>query len=345
MNISKTKNLFKNKSILITGGTGSFRRAFTERLIKLGVCKKIIIYSRDELKQYEFASKLTKIQKNYVRFLIGDIRDRDRLFFATKGVDFIVHAAALKQVPAAEYNPFECIKTNVLGSQNVVDAAIENKVQKIVALSTDKAALPVNLYGATKLVSDKLFTAANNIVGSQDTSFAVVRYGNVLNSRGSLVPHLIDLKNKKEKIFPLTSDKMTRFWITLDEAIDFVIESFLRMRGGEIFIPKIPSIKITDLMQAISPGVNYKIIGIRPGEKVHELMCPMDSALQTLEFKYYYIILPSTTSANISKKYLKYENEVGKFVKTNFEYRSDTNKDFLNSERIKKFLKKNINFF
>ena len=334
----KLKNSFlKNKTILITGGTGSFGKFFLNKIIKLKLFKKIIIYSRDELKQYQQSKEIGEVKN--VRFLIGDVRDRERLIFATKNVDVIVHTAALKQVPASEYNPFECVKTNVIGTQNLIESAIQNKVEKIIALSTDKAALPINLYGASKLASDKLITAANNMVGNQNTVFSVVRYGNVLNSRGSLVPLLHELKNKKFNLFPLTHKEMTRFWITLDHATDFVLESFLRMKGGEIFVPKIPSIKITDLMQCIKPGVKYKLIGIRPGEKIHELMCPSDSAQSTVEFKKYFIILPSTSDIKFYKK-VNYNGEKGKFVSKDFEYRSDTNSHFLSAKEIKNLLKK-----
>ena len=303
------KNILKGKTLLITGGTGSFGTFFVKKLLDLEVLKKIIIFSRDELKQYELKDKL-RDKSSVMRFFIGDIRDKERLLFATKDVDFIVHAAALKQVPAAEYNPFECIKTNVLGAQNIVDVAIKNKVKKIVALSTDKAALPINLYGASKLASDKLITAANNIVGKADIKFSVVRYGNVLNSRGSLVPFLLKLKKDGKKIFPLTHIKMTRFWITLDQATNFVLKSFHIMKGGEIFVPKIPSIKIVNLMKAIEPQVKFRNIGIRPGEKIHELMCPSDSSFNTIEFKNFFVISPSTINKDqIIKTYSNYLGE------------------------------------
>ncbi len=334
------KNILKGKTLLITGGTGSFGTFFVKKLLDLEVLKKIIIFSRDELKQYELKDKL-RDKSSVMRFFIGDIRDKERLLFATKDVDFIVHAAALKQVPAAEYNPFECIKTNVLGAQNIVDVAIKNKVKKIVALSTDKAALPINLYGASKLASDKLITAANNIVGKADIKFSVVRYGNVLNSRGSLVPFLLKLKKDGKKIFPLTHIKMTRFWITLDQATNFVLKSFHIMKGGEIFVPKIPSIKIVNLMKAIEPQVKFRNIGIRPGEKIHELMCPSDSSFNTIEFKNFFVISPSTINKDqILKTYSNYLGEKGKKVPDGFEYRSDTNKDFLSDKEIKVLLKK-----
>ena len=338
--IKDFKKLFNGKTILITGGTGSFGTFFVKKLLDLKVLKKIIIFSRDELKQYELREKL-KDTSSVMRFFIGDIRDKERLLFATKDVDFIVHAAALKQVPAAEYNPFECIKTNVLGAQNIVDVAIENKVKKIVALSTDKAALPINLYGASKLASDKLITAANNIVGKADIKFSVVRYGNVLNSRGSLVPFLFKLKKDGTKLFPLTHTNMTRFWITLDQATNFVLNSFRIMKGGEIFVPKIPSIKIVNLMKVIEPQAKFKNIGIRPGEKIHELMCPADSAFNTIEFKNFFVISPSTIDKDqILRIYSNYFGEKGKRVPEGFEYRSDTNKDFLSDKEIKVLLKR-----
>ena len=336
------RRIFKNKVLLITGGTGSFGSFFVRKILNLKVLKKIIIYSRDELKQYDLSNSLIDNKSN-VRFLIGDVRDKDRLIFATKKIDFLVHAAALKQVPAAEYNPFECIKTNILGAQNIVDAAIQNKVKRVIALSTDKAALPINLYGASKLASDKLITAANNIVGKEDIRFSVVRYGNVLNSRGSIVPFLLKLKNEGKKTIPLTHPDMTRFWISLEHAASLVLETFSIMKGGEIFVPKIPSIKITDLMRAIIPNSKFKNIGMRPGEKIHELMCPSDSSLNTFEFKKFYVILPSTLKINKNnKKILTYKKEMGKKVQEGFEYRSDNNKIFLNRKEIKKYLNKKI---
>jgi len=256
----------KNKSILITGGTGSFGKKFLKKVLDQTDCKRIVVYSRDELKQYQILEELKKtntedIEGNRVRFFIGDVRDLQRLDMAMKNIDYVVHAAALKQVPAAEYNPMECIKTNVLGAQNIIDAAINNNVKKVVALSTDKAANPVNLYGATKLASDKLFIAANNLSGNNDLSFSVVRYGNVFGSRGSVVPFFLDLKKQNTKIYPITDKRMTRFWITLDEGVDFVMNAFERMRGGEIFVPKIPSVKILDVLEAIDNDSNFEEVG------------------------------------------------------------------------------------
>ena len=341
--MQKYNSNFKNKVVLVTGGTGSFGSFFIHKLLNLKTIKKIIVYSRDELKQYELANKINKFDTiNKIRFFIGDVRDKSRLAFATKGVDFIVHAAALKQVPAAEYNPFECIKTNILGTQNIVDVAIENKVKKVIALSTDKAALPINLYGASKLASDKLITAANNIVGNEDIRFSVVRYGNVLNSRGSIVPLLLKLKKENKNIIPLTHKDMTRFWITLEQAANLVLKSFTMMKGGEIFVPKIPSIKILDLMKAIIPNAKFKDVGIRPGEKIHELMCPADSSFSTYEFKDFFVIFPATLDiSTLKKKDLIYNKDRGRKVEEGFEYRSDNNKKFLNKNEIKRLLQYN----
>ena len=274
--------MFNNKTIMITGGTGSFGKHFVQKTLDLYKPKKLIIYSRDELKQYE-------MQKDFndscMRYFLGDVRDSNRLTQAMNQVDFVVHAAALKQVTAAEYNPMECIKTNIHGAENVIEAAISNSVEKVIALSTDKAASPINLYGATKLASDKLFVSANNIVGEKPTRFSVVRYGNVVGSRGSVVPLFKQLAQEKEKKIPITHKEMTRFWITLDKGVEFVWENFQRMFGGEIFVPKIPSVRITDLAKAMGPKMKQKIIGIRPGEKLHEKMCSTHEAHLTLDFK------------------------------------------------------------
>jgi len=267
--------MFNQKTILITGGTGSFGKQFVKTILQLYKPHKIIIYSRDELKQYEMAQKYND---NCMRYFIGDVRDLPRLQKAMRGVDYVVHAAALKHVPIAEYNPMECIKTNVIGAQNVIDACLENNVKKIIALSTDKAASPANLYGASKLLSDKLFVAANNLTGTQEIQFSVVRYGNVLGSRGSVIPYFQKLIAEGATELPITEPNMTRFWITLQEGVDFVLKNFKRMQGGEIFIPKIPSMKMTDMAKAIAPNLATKIIGIRPGEKLHEIMCPLDDS-------------------------------------------------------------------
>ncbi len=331
--------LLKNKTIMITGGTGSFGQGCVKFLLKHNP-KKIIIYSRDELKQFEMSNKFSSPK---LRFLIGDVRDRHRLELATKKVDIIIHAAALKQVPAAEYNPMESIKTNIYGAENVIGASIENNVKKIIALSTDKAANPLNLYGATKLCSDKLFINANYLSGSDKTKFSVVRYGNVVGSRGSVLPYFKSLIEKNAKSLPITDERMTRFLITLDHGIKFVLNSINLMIGGELFIPKSPSIKIIDLVKALDKNIKYHIIGIRPSEKLHEVLCPADSARDTLEFKDYYLIRPSLYNVDFSKgKNHNYKtnknNEKGKFVKRNFVYNSETNTHFLNIKELKKLI-------
>ena len=333
--------MFNNKTILITGATGSFGNAYTKFLLKNYKCKKIIIFSRDELKQYEFAEKF---KSDILRFFIGDVRDKDRLNLACREVDYIVHAAAMKQVPASEYNPFECIKTNIQGANNIIEASINNKVKKVLALSTDKAVNPINLYGSTKLASDKLFVAGNNIVGKDNTMFSVVRYGNVIGSRGSVLPFFLKTNKENKGFFPITDKDMTRFWYSMDDAIRFVDQSFKNMKGGEIFVPKIPSIKITDLAQAINPKFKLKFIGIRPGEKVDEVMCPKDEWNRVIEFKKYFIIEPSIKIGRYKKTeyIISKSNETGKKVKKNFEYNSGTNNHFLNTSQIKKTFK-NIN--
>jgi|TARA_Y100000310_G_C20591048_1_gene768009 UDP-N-acetylglucosamine 4,6-dehydratase len=333
--------MLNNKNILITGGTGSFGNLFVEMIIKKFNPKKLIIFSRDELKQSLMSQKFPPKKYECMRYFIGDVRDLDRLTLAMQGVDYVVHAAALKQVSIAEYNPMECIKTNIGGAENVVKAALETNVSKIIALSTDKASDPINLYGATKLTSDKIFVSANNIVGdTRPTRFSVVRYGNVAGSRGSVIPifkHLIDQGSKE---LPITDDKMTRFWITLNQAVEFVLKSFERMQGGEIFVPKIPSIKIIDLAKAMAPKLKHKIIGIRPGEKLHEKMCSINESYLTLDFKDYYLIKPSIQFYDNNINYLKNKlNEVGKLVQKDFEYRSDNNADFLNVQEIVKLNK------
>lgn len=323
--------MFNDKSILLTGGTGSFGKKFVETLFKQYKPKRVVIYSRDELKQYEMNNQF---QDSRLRFFIGDVRDLSRLKMAMRDIDYVIHAAALKHVPIAEYNPMECIMTNVMGAQNVIDAAIHNNVKRIIALSTDKAASPINLYGATKLTSDKLFVAANNIVGKNDTRFSVVRYGNVVGSRGSVVPFFKKLLAEGEKTLPITDERMTRFWITLESGVDYVMKSFQRMHGGEIFVPKIPSVKIVDLAEAMSPGIEKKIVGIRPGEKLHEVMCTRDEYLLTIEFDDHYVIKPSiqyVTPVSYEKNAL---GEVSKPVPHEFEYNSKNNSHFLNVEEI-----------
>ncbi|MFC4409986.1 UDP-N-acetylglucosamine 4,6-dehydratase (inverting) [Chungangia koreensis] len=277
-----------NKTILVTGGTGSFGKKFISKVLEHHV-KKVIVFSRDELKQYEMAQEFTDPR---IRFFIGDVRDKDRLYRAFDGVDIVIHAAALKHVGACEYNPFEAVKTNIHGAQNIIEAAIDRGVKRVIALSTDKAASPVNLYGATKLASDKLFVAGNSYAGNKETRFSVVRYGNVVGSRGSVVPFFKKLKENGATELPITDERMTRFWITLDQGVQFVIDNLQRMKGGEIFIPKIPSMKVTNLAQAIAPECDIKIVGIRPGEKLHEAMITEDDARHTLEYDTYYVIQP-----------------------------------------------------
>ncbi len=323
--------MLNGKNILITGGTGSFGKQFVKTILKHYTPNKIIIYSRDELKQYEMAQRFNA---PCMRYFIGDIRDLPRLQSAMNGVDYVVHAAALKHVPIAEYNPMECIKTNINGAQNVIDASLHCGVHKVIALSTDKAASPINLYGATKLASDKLFVAANNITGGKPISFAVVRYGNVLGSRGSVVPFFQKLIAEGATELPITDERMTRFWITLQEGVDFVLKNFERMHGGEIFIPKIPSMKVIDVARAIAPEMPYRIVGIRPGEKMHEVMCPRDDSHLTLEFHDHYVIKPSiqfTENADFSKNN---SGEIGKLVDYGFKYSSETNTDWLNAEAL-----------
>jgi UDP-N-acetylglucosamine 4,6-dehydratase len=325
--------MFNNKSILITGGTGSFGKRFTEYLTKNYAPKKVIIYSRDELKQFEMQQHFNA---TCMRYFIGDVRDKERLISAMRDVDYVVHAAALKQVPAAEYNPNECIKTNIYGAQNVIDAAIAADVSRVIALSTDKAANPVNLYGATKLASDKLFVAANNISGAQGPRFAVVRYGNVVGSRGSVVPFFHQLLEQGVTKLPVTHKEMTRFWITLDKGVEFVVQNFQRMQGGEIFVPKIPSIRILDLVESISGNREYDLVGIRPGEKLHEVMVPEEMAHHSLEFDDHYVITPAIKFFDKTINYLKNKlGEVGQPVADKFEYHSGTNPHFLSIDELK----------
>ncbi|PUE67208.1 UDP-N-acetylglucosamine 4,6-dehydratase (inverting) [Arcobacter lacus] len=329
--------MFDGKNILITGGTGSFGKKYTKILLEKYKPNKIIIYSRDELKQYEMAQEYND---KCMRYFIGDVRDIDRLKKATKDVDLIIHAAALKHVPIAEYNPMECIKTNINGAQNVIDAAIENGVSKVIALSTDKAANPVNLYGATKLASDKLFVAANNLVGNQNIKFSVVRYGNVVGSRGSVIPFFKKLINDGIKELPITDEKMTRFFITLEDGVNFVLKNFERMQGGEIFIPKIPSMKIVDMAKALAPNLPHQIIGIRPGEKLHEIMCPSDDSHLTLEFENHYLIKPTIKFSGYVDYSKNLLGEVGIPVKQGFEYNSGNNAQWLTNEEFLKMMKR-----
>ena len=327
--------MFNHKSILITGGTGSFGKRYVQTLLARYKPTRVIVYSRDELKQYEMEQHFNA---PCMRYFIGDVRDADRLTQAMRGVDYVIHAAALKQVPAAEYNPMECIKTNVHGAENVIRAAIANDVDKVIALSTDKAANPINLYGATKLASDKLFVAANNMVGGGRTRFAAVRYGNVVGSRGSVVPLFERLIAEGAKSLPITDPRMTRFWITLQQGVDFVLENFARMRGGEIFVPRIPSIRMTDLAEAMAPGLPTHTIGIRPGEKLHEIMCPADDSHLTLEFARHFVIRPTIRFFNVETDYVTDGiGDHGKPVAQGFEYISGTNEHFLTPADIVEF--------
>ena len=327
--------MFNDASILITGGTGSFGKKYVSTILEKYSPARLIIYSRDELKQFEMQQLF---DDDCMRYFIGDVRDRERLQQAMNGVDYVIHAAALKQVPAAEYNPMECIKTNIHGAENIIQAAIAANVKKVVALSTDKAANPINLYGATKLASDKLFVAANNIAGRHSTRFAVVRYGNVVGSRGSVVPFFKKLIEEGSEYLPITHEDMTRFWITLQEGVDFVLKNFERMYGGEIFVPKIPSARITDLATSLAPNIPQKVIGIRPGEKLHETMCPEDDSHLTIEFSDHFVISPSIRfidqDIDFSTNLLE---EVGSSVPYGFKYNSGTNEKFLSIEELQEY--------
>ncbi|EAH6869049.1 UDP-N-acetylglucosamine 4,6-dehydratase (inverting) [Campylobacter sp. RKI_CA19_01128] len=324
--------MFNGKSILITGGTGSFGKTYTKTLLQKYNPKKIIIYSRDELKQFEMAREFND---NCMRYFIGDVRDKERLNIAMKDVDFVIHAAAMKHVPIAEYNPMECIKTNIHGAQNVIDACLENNVEKCIALSTDKACNPINLYGATKLASDKLFVAANNIAGNSHTKFSVTRYGNVVGSRGSVIPFFKKLINEGAKELPITDERMTRFWISLEDGVNFVLNNFTYMHGGEIFVPKIPSMKIVDLAKTMAPNLAHKIIGIRAGEKLHEIMISSDDSHLTYEFENYYAISPSIKFTNMEIDFsINAKGQKGKKVSNGFSYSSDNNKEWISQEEL-----------
>ena len=329
--------MFNKKDILITGGTGSFGKKFIELILEKYNPNRIIVFSRDELKQFEMQSQFNH---ECMRYFIGDVRDKSRVLQATKGVDFIIHAAAMKQVPASEYNPMECIKTNIHGAENVINASIENNVSKVIALSTDKACNPINLYGATKLASDKLFVAANNMTGKASTRFSVVRYGNVVGSRGSVIPFFNKLLSENCDFLPITHKDMTRFWISLKQGVNFVLTNFERMNGGEIFVPKIPSVKIVDLANSLSSTTPQKIIGIRPGEKIHEVMCPGDDSHLTYEFNDFFIISPSIRFFNDENNFSKTKiGENGKLVPSGFEYNSGSNWHFLSMEELIEFNK------
>jgi len=327
--------MFNNKSILITGGTGSFGKQYIKTLLKQYKPRRLIVFSRDELKQFEMQQVFND---PCMRYFIGDVRDLDRVQQAMNSVDYVIHAAALKQVPAAEYNPTECLKTNVHGAENVIRAAIDNKVEKVIALSTDKAANPINLYGASKLASDKLFVAANNMAGGSGTTFSVVRYGNVVGSRGSVVPFFQKLIKDGVDHLPVTHEDMTRFWITLQQGVDFVLKNFQRMQGGEIFVPKIPSVRVTDLAKAMAPDLPQKIIGIRPGEKLHEIMCPADDSHLTLAFDDHFVIRPTIVFHHVNMDYTRnLLGEVGVPVEQGFAYNSGDNPHFLSIEEIQEF--------
>lgn len=330
--------MLDNKSILVTGGTGSFGRAFVRTVLeKYPGVRRLVIYSRDELKQYEMSQEFSPQKYPALRYFIGDIRDQDRLRRAFEGIDIVIHAAALKQVPAAEYNPFECIKTNVLGAQNVIESCLDSKVSNVVALSTDKAAAPVNLYGATKLCSDKIFTAANNIKGGRDLKLSVVRYGNVIGSRGSVVPFF--LSQRANGVIPITDPTMTRFNISLEEGVQMVLWALENAHGGEIFVPKIPSYRITDVAEAIAPECKLEMVGIRPGEKIHEEMITTSDSLNTVDLGPYYAILPSTTE-QLTEDYL--EKGGGTRVAPDFSYNSGTNPDFLTVEQLRELVRKHV---
>jgi len=323
--------MFNDKTILITGGTGSFGKKCTGIILKKYKPKRLIIFSRDELKQFEMAQEFSDSEYGCIRYFIGDVRDKERLHRAFRNVDYVIHAAALKQVPAAEYNPFEAVKTNILGAQNVINISIDRGVQKVIALSTDKAANPINIYGATKLCSDKLFVAGNSYVGEAGTKLSVVRYGNVVGSRGSVIPFF--LKCRRNGYFPITDPRMTRFWITIEQGVNFVLDCLEEMVGGELFVPKLPSMNIMDLAKAIDPACKTEIIGIRPGEKIHEVMIPVDDARKTVEFDRYYIIQPDFPF------WEKRNNHGGKPVDENFEYNSGTNPWILTVDDMKGIIK------
>jgi UDP-N-acetylglucosamine 4,6-dehydratase len=322
------------KSILVTGATGSFGNKFVKTVLERYAPHRLIIFSRDELKQYEMQQRFNPAEHRCLRYFLGDVRDRERLQMAMREVDIVVHAAALKQVPAAEYNPFEFIRTNVLGAENVVQAALHNRVKHVIALSTDKAESPVNLYGATKLCSDKLFIAANNLSGSTDSKFSVVRYGNVVGSRGSVVPLFKKLVAEGADSLPITDPRMTRFWITLQQGVDFVLSCLEKMQGGETYIPKIPSMRMTDLADVMGPGLKHKIIGIRPGEKLHEAMITEDNSRSTVELADRYIIQPLFAFW----KHERLMDERARIVPEGFRYTSDSNNDWLDEVRLKELL-------
>ncbi|MDA0189049.1 MAG: UDP-N-acetylglucosamine 4,6-dehydratase (inverting) [Proteobacteria bacterium] len=326
--------MFNGSNILVTGGTGSFGKRFIATLLERHAPNKIVVYSRDELKQFEMSNQAPfAARQDVMRYFLGDVRDLPRLERAMEGIDIVVHAAALKQVPAAEYNPFEAVKTNIIGGQNVIDACLAGKVRRVIALSTDKAAAPINLYGATKLCSDKLFVAANNYRGTRDIRFSVVRYGNVLGSRGSVIPFF--LQRKGAGVLPITDERMTRFSITLQEGVDFVLDCLARMWGGELFVPKIPSYRILDVASAIAPECRTEVVGIRPGEKLHEEMITDTDSLNTLEFDDYYVILPSTPLWDVDAFSAQSGRQAARRVPFGFRYNSGDNPDFLTVDQLR----------
>lgn len=325
--------MLSNSTILVTGGTGSFGHTFVPLTLEKHNPRKLIIYSRDEMKQWEMAKLYGDDPR--VRFFIGDVRDRERLYRALDGVDYVVHAAATKIVPTAEYNPFECVKTNINGAMNLIDACIDRKVKRVVALSTDKASSPVNLYGATKLVSDKLFIAGNSYSGAHDTRFAVVRYGNVMGSRGSVIPHFLAIRDKGS--IPITDPRMTRFMISLEQGVELVWQAFADMSGGEVYVKKIPSMRITEIAEAVAPGVNQDIVGIRPGEKLHEQMIGPEDAFYTYEFDTYYKIFPAIHFSQLSAASIA----AGKRVPENFMYTSDNNTEWMSLEQLREWVAAN----
>ena len=321
---------FDDRSVLVTGGSGSFGRRFVDTLLRHSRARRIVVFSRDEYKHYEMQQFLEPLGTERLRFFIGDVRDGDRLELATRDVDFLVHAAALKQVPAAEYNPFECMRTNVSGAENVVRAALRNNIQRVIALSTDKAANPINLYGASKLASDKIFIAANNLTGKNETRFSVVRYGNVVGSRGSVIPFFRKRIADGADHLPITDERMTRFWITLQQGVNFVVTSFTVMRGGEIFVPKIPSMRIVDLAHCLAPDLPLRVVGIRPGEKLHEVMVTEDDSRLTLELGDRYVIEPAFAWWQRTP----YTASGARPVPDGFRFTSDTNTDWLDADRL-----------
>lgn len=332
-------SIFTNKSILITGGSGSFGKAFARRLLEEDQCRRVIIFSRDELKQWEMRQSEPLFNSSKIRYFLGDVRDSNRLERAFNDVHYIVHAAALKQVPAAEYNPSEFIKTNVLGAMNVIDSAIACGVERVVALSTDKAVNPINLYGATKLCSDKVFIAGNSYVGARGfPRFSVVRYGNVSGSRGSVIPYWVKLIKEGASSLPITDERMTRFWLTLNQAVDFVIKCFKEMRSGEIFVPKIPSLHIGDLAKAMAPDLPHTLIGMRDGEKLHELMISTEDSRHTIEFEDHYVIIPESFIHDLNHLAKFLDGREGTFTPEGFSYTSNGNKQWLSVDELRKLV-------